>query len=481
VTAELCHLSVRGASQLIRDRKVSPVEIVEAFLDRISLCDPAIFSYITVVAEEARAAARHAEVEIMQGRWRGPLHGLPYGLKDNFYTAGIRTTAASRLLLDFVPDVDATAHRKLEDAGAILLGKLNTYEYGTGTGAVHFDLPFPAARNPWNTAHFTGGSSTGAGAAVAAGTAMFALGTDTGGSVRLPASGCGVAGLKPTYGRVSRAGIQPNCWTLDHVGPLAWSVDDLAAILQAIAGWDPKDPASADKALPNYSIALGQDLRGVRIGVVRRFHEQDVSSAPEVATAFDKALDALRGTGAELVELDLEFSLQDFRNCSRVINVSESFSIHEREFHEQHAKMGRALREKMSAGLFVRAADYLRAQRWRRELAIGVDELFASCDVVVCAGSPHPAPRFDDEEAVVRFTTESAMAVFNISGHPALAVCSGFSQSGMPLNVQFAARHWEEPTLLRVGSAFERATPWRQRRPDCGTTVRGRSRGEATC
>jgi len=481
VTAELFHLGVRAASQLVRNREVSPVEIVEAFLGRIALLDPIIFSYITVVAEQARAAALQAEAEIMRGRWRGPLHGLPYGLKDNFYTAGIRTTAASRLLLDFVPDVDATAHRKLQDAGAILLGKLNTYEYGTGTGAVHFDLPFPAARNPWNTTHFTGGSSTGAGAAIAAGTAMFALGTDTGGSVRLPASGCGVSGLKPTYGRVSRAGIQPNCWTLDHVGPLAWSVDDLAAILQVIAGRDSNDPASADQALPDYSMALGQGLTGLRIGVVRRFHEQDVSSAPEVAKAFNDALGALRDAGAELVELNLEFGLQDFRNCSRIINVSESFSIHEREFHEQHAKMGRALREKMSAGLFVRAADYLRAQRWRRELAIAVEQLFASCDVVICAGSPHPAPRFDDEEAVVRFTTESAMAVFNISGHPALAVCSGFSRNGMPLNIQFAARHWDEPTLLRVGSAFERATPWRQRRPNCGTAVNERSQGEQTC
>ncbi|MBL8702703.1 MAG: amidase [Alphaproteobacteria bacterium] len=465
-TATALHfLTVAEAGRLIRARRLSPVELVDAHLDRIARVDPRIHSYITVLADRARAAARDTEAAIMRGDWRGPLHGIPYGLKDNFYTRGIRTTAASRLMLDHVPDVDATAHARLRDAGAILLGKLNTYEYGTGTGAVHFDLPFEPARNPWDTTRFTGGSSTGPGAAVAAGTAMAALGSDTGGSVRLPAAGCGVVGLKPTYGRVSRAGVQPNCWTQDHIGPLAWTVEDAAILLQVIAGHDAADPACADRPVPDFSAGLGQGVAGLRLGVIRRFHTRDVAGEPAIVAGFEAAIDVFRRLGATIVELELDAGLNDFRACSRVVNAAESYSIHERDFVERHAEMGRALRDKMMGGALLRAADYLRAMRWRRELAASLDDAISACDAVVCCGATRIAPRFEDGEAVVAFTGQSAMAAFNLSGHPALSLCNGFSPEGLPLNLQIAGRFWDEATVLRVAAAYERATPWRDRRP----------------
>ena len=246
MTTELVHLSVTEASQLLRARKISPVELVEAFLARIERIDDKIKSYLLVDAAGARAKAKAAEAEIKAGRWRGPLHGIPYGAKDTFYTKGLRTCANSRVFLDFVPDHDAAVIEKLDAAGAILLGKLNTWEYGTGLGLVYHDAAFAHSTNPWKDGYFTGGSSTGSGAAVAAGTAMFALGADTGGSIRAPAAGCGIQGFKPTYGRVSRHGLLPNCWSLDVAGPMTWTIPDCAHVLQAITGYDPRDPGCAD-------------------------------------------------------------------------------------------------------------------------------------------------------------------------------------------------------------------------------------------
>jgi len=465
--SDLHFLGAAEAGRLIQTRRLSPVELIDAFLKRIEAVDETIHSYVKVLADQAISAARAAEAEIMSGGWRGPLHGLPYGLKDNFFTKGIRTTAGSRLMRDNVPSRDATVHSRLAGAGAILLGKLNTYEFGTGTGDGLFELPFPPARNPWNTACFTGGSSTGVGTAVAAGTVTFGLGTDTGGSVRLPAQACGIIGLKPTYGLVSRAGILPNCFSLDHVGPLAWTVEDAALALQAIAGSDPDDPTSATVAVGDYSRDLHAGIRGLRVGVVRRFHERDIASDPAIGKAFDVALDVLADLGAQLIELDPPVSLQDFRSCSRILNTAESYAIHEQDFLERRAEMGEALRDKLIAGACVSAADYLRAQRWRRQLAGLVDGLFDGCDTVVCCGATRRPPRFDDREGIIAFTTESAMATFNISGHPALSICNGFTDEGLPLGMQIAGRLFDEAMVLRVGAAYERATAWRHVRPAC--------------
>jgi aspartyl-tRNA(Asn)/glutamyl-tRNA(Gln) amidotransferase subunit A len=458
-------LSIAEAQRLILSRELSPVTLVDAFLNRIAAVDSMIHSYILVLADEARAAARHAEAEIAAGRWRGPLHGIPFAVKDNYDVAGVRTSGASRLRLDHRADTTATAIRRLQAAGAILLGKLNTWEYGTGNGGVYFDLPFEPARNPWNLGHFTGGSSTGAGAAVAAGTAMFALGSDTGGSVRLPAAACGLQGIKPTYGLVSRAGILPNCWSLDVPGPLTWTVNDAAIVLREIAGYDEADPASAHSMPVDYVAALQGGVRGLRIGVIRTLGED----APPIDAANIKGIESaatvLASLGAEIIDTALPVPLSQYESTNSVINWSESYSIHERDFLERGEDMGQALREKMMSGFNVRAADYLAAQRQRRNLAVATDGLVRSFDALLLPCALHTAPSYDDPESVTDFTRHKATTPFNISGHPAMSVRTGFDHAGLPTNAQIAGRYFDEATVLRVAQAYEAATTWRTRRP----------------
>ncbi len=461
----LYHLTISEAGRLIAAHKLSPVELVDALLARIDSVDEDLHSYITVVAEEARVTARVAEKEIMAGRHRGPLHGIPYGLKDNFNTKGIRTTAASRLMLDFVPDEDATLHARLRSAGAILLGKLNTWEFGTGTGVVQADLPFPLARNPWDNTRFSGGSSTGPGVAVAAGTAIAALGSDTGGSVRIPAAACGLVGFKPTYGRLSRAGILPNSFSLDHPGTLTWTTADAAILMQPLAGYDVADPSTVDRPVPNFALDLGLGIKGLRVGVIRRFHQKDVVATPEIIAAIDAALSILVDLGAELVELDLPIALKDYRLCTRIIGSVESLSAHEDDFKERRQLMGRALSDKLMSAHFIGATDYLKAVRWRRELALKTDAAIASCDAVVCAGTLRLTPRIDDVAGMKDYVMGSAMHVFNATGHPALALCIGFDSNGMPLTMQIIGRYFDEKTVLRVAASYEAATPWRAHRP----------------
>jgi aspartyl-tRNA(Asn)/glutamyl-tRNA(Gln) amidotransferase subunit A len=465
VATELHYLSVGEASRLIASRAISPVELVQALLDRIDAVDGAIKSYLTVLDDSALDAARQAEAEIGAGRSLGTLHGIPYAVKDNYYTKGVRTTAASRLLLDFVPTEDATALTRMAASGAILLGKLNTWEYGTGTGPVHLDLPFEPARNPWNLDCFTGGSSTGAGASVAAGTAAAALGSDTGGSVRLPAAACGLVGLKPTYGRISRAGILPNCYTLDVPGPLTWTVEDNALLMQAISGYDPRDPASARESVPDFAADLAAGVAGLTIGVLHEFHEKDFPCDAAIAAGVEDVAKVLESLGAKIKTLRLPHRGPVFRDVTRIINSTESLSIHEEDFLERQHLMGQALRDKMMGGLLIRGVDYLRAIRFRRVLAEATDAVIRSCDAVICVGATHVAPPFADQDKVTAFTADSATAVFNVSGHPALTMCNGFDAAGLPLNVQIVGRYFDEPMVLRVAAAYERATAWRARRP----------------
>jgi aspartyl-tRNA(Asn)/glutamyl-tRNA(Gln) amidotransferase subunit A len=465
LTDALHFLTIDQAQRLIVARKLSPVTLVEAFLARIAAVDGLIGSYITVLADEARAAARTAEAEIAAGRWRGPLHGIPFGVKDNYDVAGVRTTGASRLRLDHVAEHTSTIIRRLQDAGAILLGKLNTWEYGTGTGAVHFDLPFEPARNPWNLAHFTGGSSTGAGASVAAGTAMFALGSDTGGSIRLPAAACGLQGIKSTFGLVSRVGILPNCWSLDVAGPLTWTARDAAIVLRAIAGHDPADPSSVDRPAVDYLAGLDAGVRGLRIGVIRTIEGEGCALDPALAENLEAAAAKLAALGAILVDVALPAPLLQYQNVTSVINWSESFAIHEADFMTRGAEMGLALRDKMMSGFNVRAVDYLAAQRQRRSLAGATDALIKGYDAVLLPCTFHTAPPFADPDVVTAFTRENAVTAFSVSGHPAMSVCTGFDAAGLPTSAQIAGRYFDEATVLRVAHAYETATPWRDRRP----------------
>src|SRR5881227_788962 len=301
-------LTIAEAARLIEQHELSPVELVDSRLARIEKLDGRLHSFIRVLADQARADARAAEAEIEAGKYRGPLHGIPIGLKDIYETAGVATTGHSKVIQDHVPKADAFSVKKLRDAGAVAMGKLATHEFALGGPS--FDLPWPPARNPWDTTRFTGGSSSGTGASVAAGLVLGGTGTDTGGSIRGPAAFCGLAGIKPTYGLISRMGILPLSFSLDHIGPMAWTAEDCAIMLQALAGHDPRDPASANRPIPDYAGALGGGIKGVRIGVIHHFHETDHKVSADTQRGISAAIDTLRGLGAEISEVQLS-PLQD--------------------------------------------------------------------------------------------------------------------------------------------------------------------------
>jgi len=463
-STSLTHASIAETASLIAARKLSPVELMQAHLDRIAAVDGKLFSFITVLPEQALAQAREAEREVMAGNYRGPLHGIPYSLKDNYFTKGIRTSAASRVLWDFVPDSDATLHARLANAGGILIGKNNTWEFGTGTGEGQPGLPFPIARSAWNSAYFTAGSSSGTGVAVGACLAMLGMGSDTGGSVRAPAAAHGLFGLKPTYGRLSRAGILPNSLTFDAAGPLTRTVRDGAIAMQAIAGHDPLDPTTADVAVPDYLADIGKGVKGMRIGFIRRFHERDVTGDAEVVAALEAAVEVLRDLGAEIVDIDVPYSIQDYRLMVSLIGQSEALSYHEEDFRERHHLMGPALRDKCLRSIAVSALDLVKATRWRRQMMAATDAAIASCDAVVCAGGLHKLPFHNDEPGRIAYMMGSATCVFNVSGHPAAAICTGFDSNGLPMSMQIVGKYFDEPAVLRVAAAYEAATPWHKRR-----------------
>ncbi len=463
IPTSLIGLSIGQAARLIAAREISPLELAEALLSRIAETQPSLNAYITVLGDKALDAARLAEKEIMSGNQRSALHGIPFAVKDNYHVAGIPTTGGSRLMEGYIADHTATTVARLQDAGAILLGKLNTWEYGTGNGEVHDDLPYPLARNPYDVTRFSGGSSTGAGVAVAAGAAVFALGSDTGGSVRLPAAATGVQGMKATFGRVSRAGILPNCWTCDIAGPLTWTVKDNALVLSTIAGFDPSDPQSANRPMPDMLGPLGMGVAGMRIGVIRDFGPEAPSPQPEVAARFEAALDSLRDQGAVLLEAALPEPVSAYRSALSVINWSESYSIHEKDFLERHHLMGRSLRGKMLAGFMVRAADYLAAQRARRALACATDAVMTKFDAVITLTTLSTAPPFGDQALLSGFTGGSVCSPFSISGHPAMAVATGFDDSGLPTSLQIIGKYFDEASIYRVAQAVEQGLPERQR------------------
>ena len=461
IPTALHELTIAEAGRLIAARRLSPVELARAFLTRIEALDPRINAYLLVTAERALDQARRAEAEIMAGRHRGPLHGIPYALKDIYCTAGIRTTGHSRAAREFVPTEDAATVERLEAAGAVLLGKLATHEFAHGGPS--FDLPWPPARNPWDPARFTGGSSSGSGAAVAAGLAMGALGSDTGGSIRSPAALCGIVGLKPTYGLVSRRGVWTNSYSFDHAGPMAWTAEDCALVLQAIAGHDPLDPASAAKSVPDYRAALTRDIRGLRIGVLRHQFEAEAPVPSAVRAALDEALAVLRGLGAELEEVRIR-PAQDYADVKIIGAESELYAVHEAGFRADLGLFGEDFLGRALAAVLIRAEDYVNSQRERRAMVDEAKPLWARFDALVTAG-PGPAPLLDAWRTIHFWQKTSLTAPFNVLGCPALAQCIGFSAEGLPLSMQVAGRPFDDATVLRIADAYERATPWRARRP----------------
>jgi len=472
-------LTVAEASRLIAARALSPVELTEACLARQAEVDDVLHSFITPTPELAMRQAREAEAEIMRAGPRGPLHGIPYTLKDIFETAGIRTTGQSRSLADYVPAADCYVQTALAAAGGVLLGKTTTWEFAHGGPS--WDVFGPPACNPWNTARHPAGSSSGSAAGLAAGLFLATIGSDTGGSIRQPAAACGTAGIKPTYGRVSRRGVLPNCFSHDHVGPLAWTCEDLAILMNVIAGHDAMDPGSAREPVPaDYRDALCGDLRGLTIGVPWQWMDEEAPISASNRQAFEAALDVLEGLGAGVRGVTLP-PLAEFNDSKRIIAMAELFSIHQATLRARPDLLGSSLRYRIMGGALLRAEDYVQAMRMRANLTAAVQQVLREVDLLVLPCS-EPAGPLQEGNPESLFTALSYTAPFNVSGNPALSVCNGFDADGMPFSLQIAGRLFDESTVLRAGDAYEKATSWRQRRPDVGVLARqaAQARQQAT-
>jgi aspartyl-tRNA(Asn)/glutamyl-tRNA(Gln) amidotransferase subunit A len=454
--------TIAEAAKLLADKRIRSHELTELCLSRIEALEPKLNAFITVTRDSAMAAARAADTEIAASGPRSRMHGIPVGYKDIFKTKGVRTTAHSRLLQDYVPDENCTCVERLESAGAIGLGKTATHEFAMGGPS--FDLPWPPARNPWDPERFPAGSSSGTGAAVAAGEILGGMGSDTGGSIRLPAALCGLAGLKATYGLVSRAGVLPLAWSMDHAGPMAWTVEDCAILLESLAGFDPRDPASADLPPRDYCADIGAGIRGVRIGVVRHFFETDTTVSPGVQRGIEDAIRVFADLGAVVRDVTLP-SLQDWNACGFLILLAEGYAAHEAWFKTRFADYGEIMRDNVVLGAFVTATDYLQAVRRRRELCAAMAAVMADVDILLSAGANAEAPLMTDVGKWDVYRTPLPTMPFNVTGYPALSVCSGYGDRGLPVAIHLAARPFAEALLLRVGHAYERATGWREGRP----------------
>lgn len=394
MTDALENLSIAEIGAKLRDKSLTSTKITEYSLGRIADLDPALNAFITVTGDRAMQDAALADRELADGTDRGPMHGIPYALKDIYDTVGILTTCHSKLREDVVPSSDSVCAEKLAQAGGVLLGKLSTHEFAFGGPS--FDLPFPPARNPWNRDHGPGGSSSGSGAAVAMGMTRTAMGSDTGGSIRGPAAYCGVIGIKPTYGRVSRRGVFPLSYTMDHCGPLSKTVEDAAITLQAVAGYDPADPGSADVPVPDFSAMLGAGVKGMKIGLLRSFYADAEGMSPEAAAAIDEAAETLRSLGAVVEDVRNASPFTVYNSCGRVILLAEAYAIHEEDLKTRPLDYGQLTMERITLGAYISAADLVQAQRLRRELSQEVNSVFlGQYDALLAPSSMSPAPRID--------------------------------------------------------------------------------------
>lgn len=466
---ELVFYSMVELADLIRRKKVSPVEVARAYLDRAQRLDSVLRAYITVTAEDALKEARRAEKALTRRGTLRLLHGLPLALKDLAATKGIRTTCGSKILANWVPDEDATIVVKFREAGAVLLGKLNMHEFAYGPEGFnpHYGMP----QNPWDKANprYPGGSSSGSGVAVAAALCAGAIGTDTGGSIRIPASLCGIAGIKPTYGRVSRYGIVPLSWSMDHAGPMTRTVADSALMLQAMAGYDPKDASSSPIPVPNYLGDLEKGVKGLRVGIPKGGFFEALD--PEVGEAVHAAIGVLRKLGARVGEVSLPH-IHHTPGVSFAIVSTEAVAYHEPYLKTRAHEYGEDVRARLLTGQFVLATQYLKAQRARTLLRQEVETALRKVDVMVLPTTPIPAPKVDLESVTlggesydIRSTLTRLTRLANVTGHPALSVPCGFTSERLPIGLQILGRAFDEATVLRVGHAYERATPWHNYRP----------------
>lgn len=457
---DLCYLSLHELAARIRTKDVSPVEATEAVLERIERLNPRLNAYITVMADQALADARAAADEIARGAYRGPLHGVPIGVKDLCQTKGVRTTAASKILESWVPDEDATVVRRLRDAGAVIVGKTHLHEYAFGARGLN--PHYGPARNAWDTECITGGSSSGSATGVAAGLCFAALGSDTGGSIRIPSSLCGVTGIKPTYGRVSLYGVVPLSWSLDHIGPMARSARDCALVLAAIAGHDAKDPStslragssSADVRVDDYAAQIDRGLAGLRIGVPAQAFEQ---ADAEVAAIVRDAIATLERLGAQVREIDLP-ALQDLWLTASIVLIAEAATYHRANVEQRPQDYGDDVRERIQGGLDLKAVDLVRSYRAMAELRRTCDETVIPPDVdllalptaIHAAVKIEEATRQDPTLGLTRLTAQ-----FDVTGQPACSVPCGWTKAGLPVGLQLVGRYFQEGTVLRAAHAFE--------------------------
>jgi aspartyl-tRNA(Asn)/glutamyl-tRNA(Gln) amidotransferase subunit A len=457
---DLAFASITELAPRLAAKEVSPVELTEAMLARIERHDPDLNAYITVTADSARHAARAAEAAIMAGHALGPLHGIPVALKDLYATRGVATTYGSPLFADWVPDFDGAAVERLKRAGAVILGKTNLHElaYGTTSANAHYG----PVRNPWRRDHHPGGSSGGSAAAVAAGLAYAAMGSDTGASIRQPAACCGIVGIKPTFGRVSKFGALPLSWSQDHVGPLTRTVADAALLMQALAGFDPRDPTSVDRPVPDFGADLDKGVRDTRIGVVRGFFFDDCD--PEIVGAVDVAIRVLEDQGARIDEIEL--ADMDAAYAAGVITIAvEGAAYHAADLRARPELFSDELRAAFQLGSFYQATDYVQAQRLRRHLIDQVGREMAGFDAVVMPTAPiPPTPIAANPPGHAMLRPRNTMP-FNALGLPAISVPCGFTAAGLPIGLQIAGHAFAEAMVLRIARAYEHATDWRRTPP----------------
>lgn len=459
--------TVTTLSRALSQKKISPVEVTKFFLDRITRYDGQINSFITFLPEMALQRAQQVEKEIQKGKYRGPLHGIPYALKDLFFTKGIRTTCGSKILKNFIPSYSATVVERLQAAGAILLGKLNMHEFAYGTTSVN--PHYGPVRNPWHRERITGGSSGGSAAALACSFSLLTLGTDTGGSIRIPSALCGVSGLKPTYGRISRYGVYPLCWSLDHPGPMAKSVADLALAMNTLSGYDPNDPSSSPVAIPDYSKALDNDLKGIRLGVPDSFFFDHLEG--EVSKAVEKAIKDFKKMGAKIYSISIPH-LPEFSAAAFISLLSEGAATLEKWHKTRAGDLGKDVLARLNLGVVVKATQYLKAQRIRKIAQEIFREIFTKVDALITPQLPITAPLIGQETVSwgkVSETVPSALTrftrIFNLTGLPSLSIPCGFSSSGLPIGLQIVGEPFAEVTVLRIGHAYQRHTDWHLRQP----------------
>ena len=459
------YAGIAQLQRLLRGKDVSPVEIVRTLLARIEKYESSLHAFVTLTPEVALERARAAEVRFRRGEPLGPLDGIPYGLKDVIETGGIRTTGQSKILEDHVPQRDAYVEARLKAAGAVLVGKLTTYEFAHGGPS--WDLPWPPAMNPWKKGYLPGGTSSGPGAAIAAGFLPAAIGTDTGGSIRMPAASCGIVGVKPTYGLVSRRGVLPNTFSFDACGPLARTVEDAAIVLNAMAGYDAGDISSVVTKPVDYTRDLDAGVGGIRIGWVRGWYDGDPTCHPDIPAAVERALDVLASAGAIVEEIELS-DLLTYQDCKTTISITEMFSAYEHEFRTRPQDFGTMFRNKVLSGALIRAEDYFQALRQRTWLCDELARAFREYDILASAGWMTVAEPAKPDKLDKFLRPPNITTPFNIGGQPAMNIPCGFSGEGLPISLQLAARMFDEALMFRVGHCYQSLTDWHTRRPTEG-------------